>query len=363
MNHTQIGYCLAVLFLFAACAVKKDRMEDEIPIHRIDYFSWEKKELKDFFHSKRISYILLKEDEQKISFGRVDKVKVMNDRIYISDKRLQVLVVYDLDGNYLGAVGKRGQGPCEYISVTDFDIDSSGNICMLDGRLDKIMFYNSDFDFIREEKLPFEVDILQFLDDKHLMCGLSSWNQGKNAGDKIVITDLNLNVADAYLKYDEYIDPAFWISDYQFTKSGSCIAYNQTISNHIYIFSHSGALERAIYFDFGKENVPDKAKLDIESKLSDYDHYSLLKKITAVTDNYVIGTLWEHRKTKVFVADLKNEICYLSNAINDADRNSLCGYCSDGIVSNITEESEAYPDSVNAHLRDEGSVLLIRSVD
>lgn len=363
MKYVKLYCCLFLLFLSFSCIRKTDNMENDVPIYKIDYLSWEKKSLVDFFNEKKVNYILLKDNDHKAPFGRIDKIKIMNERIYISDKRLQVLAVYDINGRFLTTIGRRGQGPFEYLSITDFDVDLQGKICILDGRLDKALFYNSDFQFDKEKKLQFEADIIQFLDDEKLILGLSSWNHGLNKGDKIVVTDLNLNVIESYYEYDKYVDPTFWISDYQFAKSENCIAYNQTISNYIYIFTHEGELSKSICIDFLGENVPDKVKMNIEHNLNDFDNYCMLKKIVAVTDEYIIGTLWEHRNTRMFIADMKKYIFYLGSTVNDMDRNFLCGFCKEGVISNIIEKSENYPDSVNNHLEIEGSVLKIQSID
>lgn len=52
MNHTQIGCFFVGPIVFICCTRgKKDRLEDEILIYRIDCFWGEKKELKDDFFS------------------------------------------------------------------------------------------------------------------------------------------------------------------------------------------------------------------------------------------------------------------------------------------------------------------------
>lgn len=171
----------------------------------------------------------MNDSSEKSLFGRPDKIEIQNGYIYIADQRMRVLAVYDINGKVVTSVGRRGQGPAEYVNLTDFDVDSVGNICILDGRLDKVLFYDSNFQFIREKALPFEADIIQFVQHGKMLCGLSSWNRGEHEGDKIVMTDIDMNVMNTFLQYDKYVDPAYWISNYQFAKSEDYVAYNQTI--------------------------------------------------------------------------------------------------------------------------------------
>lgn len=363
MNWIKLSLLFLIVSACIACSKKNGKVEFDVPICNIDYFSLSKSSLNNYMQSKKVDYILLKDSMEKAFFGRIDKVQIVNDYIYILDKRLRILVVYNIKGESVRKVGKSGQGPSEYINITDFTVDSFGNICMLDGRLDKVLFYNSEFRFIKEKKLPFEADILQLLDDGHLMFGLSSWNQGVNRGDKIVVTDLELNVVNSFFRYDKYIDPAYWISDYQFAKTKYNIAYNQTISNDILLFDHKGQLKEIIRIDFGDKSLPNEKKIDIESKLNDFDDYDVIKKIYATTNDHIVGVLWEKRKTKMFVIDRNTNICYMGNSVNDLDRNFLCGFCDQGFISNIVEANLTYPDSVNKHLEMEGAVLKIQSIE
>lgn len=260
-----------------ACSSKTNRVE-EGDICIIDYFSLKKCELDDFFKNKRCEYVLLNDSSEKSLFGRPDKIEIQNGYIYIADQRMRVLVVYDINGKVVTFVGRRGQGPAEYVNLTDFDVDSVGNICILDGRLDKVLFYDSNFQFIREKALPFEADIIQFVQHGKMLCGLSSWNRGEHEGDKIVMTDIDMNVMNTFLQYDKYVDPAYWISNYQFAKSEDYVAYNQTINDDIIVFTHSGVWKEVIRFDFGDKAVPDEYKINIEPKLSDFDNFCMLKK-------------------------------------------------------------------------------------
>ena len=178
-------------------------------------------------------FIKLKSNSQTL-FGKIDQIKLLNNNIYVLDERAKSLLVFDINGSALGKIGTYGQGPNEYLDIACFDVDSIGNIYTIDGRLDKLFVYDNKFQFVTSLKLPFEVDIMQILDNGNYMFGLSSWNNGKCKGDKIVITDKDLNVIKSYLKYDEYIDQNYWISGYQFVKLQNSIVYNRPIDNHIY---------------------------------------------------------------------------------------------------------------------------------
>nr|WP_302829590.1 6-bladed beta-propeller [uncultured Bacteroides sp.] len=349
-----------VSMIFMACT--HDIKNETVPVEFINFGSTKKVDIEELLCDTLTDYILLKNTNKNQLFGRIDKIKLCNDRIYIADTRMRSLVVYGKNGVGIAKVGTVGQGPRELLSITDFDVDSLGNIYVLDGRLDKLLIYDNNFVCVKEKKLPFEADILKVLGDSQILFGLSSWNKGKAAGTKIVITNDTFEIDHEYFEYTDAVDPAYWISGYRFGESDVYIAYNQTVCNDVYVFNSVGDLKKIFRFDFDDENVLDDDKINIENKLLNYDKYTMLKNILTVTDKYIIGFLWEHRKTRMFILDYVLNICYLGKVISDYDRRIGCGFCRDGLISYMDSDNELYPDTVNAHLRNEGVVLKIQSV-
>lgn len=133
MRGIQWGYLLLFLLVYA-CTKKNTEKAVKIPVCEINYSFMKKSDLKDFLRSRDCTYILLNDSAGRASFGRTDKVKIINGLIYILDGRLRTLAVYTINGDAVTTVGKRGQGPAEFVNTSEFDVDSLGNICVLDGR-------------------------------------------------------------------------------------------------------------------------------------------------------------------------------------------------------------------------------------
>ncbi|MGN0058832.1 MAG: 6-bladed beta-propeller [Phocaeicola plebeius] len=352
----RLRYIIGLLFLLACGESYKE--SKILPLETIVFDNLEKQPISSLFSKQNTKYILL----ESIEFRRIDKIKSLNERIYILDSHMASLTVYDTSGHLLAKVGTRGQGPQEYVHLTDFDVDSRGRVFVLDGRQNKLLCYNDSYECTEVSRLPFQADIVAALDNDSLLFGLSSWNEGEGKGRKVAKTDRHGAVGKTFLDYDEYTDAGYWISSYLFAEAESGLAYNQTIDNAIYLFSPEGELQSSVQLDFGSENVPDKDKVDIETKLKNYDHYSLIRKVMAVTDAHIIGFLWQHRQKKLFVIDRLLGTCYLSDAVADTDRRLGCGYSRGAVFSYLDEESEELPDSVNAFIRDEGMVLAVQPV-
>lgn len=333
---------------------------------RIDYQEAKVKPFEELLREKPIQeeYVLLRSKSSATDFSKPKKILVQDGKIFILDSaRPTKLVVFTRDGEGLAQVGTRGEGPREYLSIADFDVADDGKIYFIDGQADKLFCFNEDFSFAYTKELPFEADILKTVSGGFLF-GLSSWNKGECEGSKIVRTDGDLNVQERFLEYDEYTDPAFWVSGYTFIRTRDGIVYNQTIDNHIYQFDPDGNYKGSVYMDFGSRNVPDEAKKEIESKLGDYKEYDLLKNYVAMTDNYIIGALWKSRKTVPFVYDRQANTTYLCEEQEEYASPALIGYSDTLSIAYYepTMDISMLPDSVQSFLEQEDFVLCLRNI-
>lgn len=326
------------------------------------------KEVEELFFTNP-TFIKLKNSDNSTAFGKIDQVKIVNDKIYILDERIKSLLVYEMDGNAISKVGTYGQGPQEYLDIASFDVDKLGNIYTIDGRLDKLFIYDNKLKCVSSVKLPFEVDQMQLLENDRYMFALSSWNKGTCEGKKIAITDKNLNVLESYLPYDEYIDENYWISGYQFIKTKEFIVYNRPIDNTIYLFSLDGKLLKSIQIDFGSQNVSNEMKKNVARNLSEFDNYCLLKNFVVITPRFITGTIWMNRQSKVFLLDIQTSSVYQSEKLEDSD-NTLCtGFSDSTLISFIDPDYyNEYPDfdnlsiDIKEHLKNGDFVLCIKHV-
>ncbi|HIX74794.1 MAG TPA: 6-bladed beta-propeller [Candidatus Parabacteroides intestinipullorum] len=244
-------YLLLFPLLFFGCQTEKEA-QDPLEV-RIDYQNAKVKPFEDLLRERPIQeeYVLLRSKSSETDFSKPKKILVQNEKIFILDSaRPTKLVVFSREGEGLAQVGTRGEGPQEYLSIADFDVADDGKIYFIDGQSDKLFCFNEDFSFAYTKELPFEADILKAVSDGFLF-GLSSWNTGECEGAKIIRTDGELNVQERFLEYDEYTDPAFWISGYTFIRTRDGIVYNQTIDNHIYQFDPDGNYKGSVNMDFG----------------------------------------------------------------------------------------------------------------
>lgn len=361
---------VAVL-LYSSCNTKKVQPQVDVEVEVIDFFSFNKLEVEEIpvYIIKNKKYIKLDGTNEDYFFKKIDKVVITNNNIYVLDKRLKKLIVFDTVGVGLGCVGRRGQGPGEYLQITDFSVNERGDIYFIDGTLDKdrVFVFDKYRKFVSVKKIPFEANVIQCLPDDKLLFALAPWNKKREyASRKIAVTNLEFAIERIYGEYDEYVDNNFGISHYLFINTGDRILYNKPIDNYVYEISLDGQLQKAYFFNFGKKNVPNECRKDIENNLKKFEHYCCLKNFTVVNYKYILGTLWDDTRTKTFIIDQNDKTVYLTKKeIADADNSNLSGYCNNQIVSYIYPGkyddiwAMDFPADVKKHVEDENFVLCL----
>jgi len=190
----------------------------------------------DSLKLSKIKFIPL-ETSRECIIGRVDKTLIKNDKIYVADfYQTKSLFVFDLNGKLLFKIAKMGQGPGEYLRLNDFDVNSNGDIYILDNHSKKMKIYDSEGEHLRD-----------FVLDDHL-------TRFCLAGNKIYLSKLydgvifaNLAIYDTTTKQTEIIldDELFLYNlperSYGFLYSPNRMYYSPKLSEIIYSLDEKGA--------------------------------------------------------------------------------------------------------------------------
>lgn len=91
-----------------------------------------------------IFYIKL-ETNPKCIISSINQLIVYDNEIFIYDKNLRNLLVFNTNGIFIRKIGSYGKGPKEYLSIRDFFIDKNSNIIyVFDVRQGRIIMYSLD---------------------------------------------------------------------------------------------------------------------------------------------------------------------------------------------------------------------------
>jgi hypothetical protein len=113
-------------------------------------------DFKDVFDSIQVVPLELSENS---TLYYCEKALMYKSKYYIFDRKTQCIYVFDGFGHYLyNSSDKRGGGPEDYLSITDFDIDNNtGDIYLLSASSLKLMIYDEQFNYKETIKLPVEL--------------------------------------------------------------------------------------------------------------------------------------------------------------------------------------------------------------
>ncbi len=76
--------------------------------------------------------------------GRPSGLAVTSDRLYVADVEKHRIAVFDLEGHFLHAFGKRGSGPGELNFPTHVTVNASGQVLVTDAINARIQIFESD---------------------------------------------------------------------------------------------------------------------------------------------------------------------------------------------------------------------------
>ena len=348
------------LFLICSCNVE----DNEIPSEVIPFCGYDRVELCQFYEQNGadIRYVILKAPDKKYMFSSIDKILVKDSHMYIFDWLGRKILVFDENGIPVKVLSKRGRGSGEYLQITDFDVDEHGNIWILDGQKDVFMKYDSNLSHVESMKLPWEVHAVKCLNEG-FMFGLTAWDQSSHKGNKILVTDQDMNVKSSFLKYPEDFDENYAFPSSIFNVSNDGYLYHQPVDDCVYHINDEGCLDYVYKFDFGSRSVPSEISSDIERHREKFSNYTALINSVYVGNDYIAGTVVEDC-IKDFVIDRKNDKLYVSTG---KDTPRIVGIVSGKLIWRITsadsDMSESLPSEVKSSVQQGEEILAILDLE
>lgn len=91
-------------------------------------------------------------------FALVNGIEVSDKYIYVLDSKMAKVKVYDLKGRFIREIGRKGEGPGEFMSPVNFCLSANGDIYIYDIQRRRMSVFSSEgsykMNFIVEKPLP-----------------------------------------------------------------------------------------------------------------------------------------------------------------------------------------------------------------
>jgi hypothetical protein len=216
----------------------------------VDVTASDEMKFSDYFENFRTVKL---ETSDSILLGEINSIVLSNDKIYLTDIYANTLYIFDKTGKFLSSINKQGQGPGEYVYITQFVVDGE-NIVTKCGSLRKIIIYTEAGEFISEQSINCSPMDISLLGNHNYV--LYSGNDRAGSANKLRV--VNFAKADKQFipidavksKYLHYRAPYNF-----FKKSKDTVRFFEPYNDTVYSVTKD-MIEPAFYIDFKGKNIP-----------------------------------------------------------------------------------------------------------
>ena len=363
-----------LLLSFSNCSNKKNNFEATISSN-YNIYKVEVSTNKNYYDSNinlisDTAFVILQEKEN-IMFSYADKILEHNNKYFILDKTLRSIVSFKKGGNPITKYGQIGQGPGEYVSPWDFDIDTTG-LYVLDTKSKKVIHYSEEGSFLKERKIPFFADAIKRLENGNFMFNTTPDGTPKPS---LIYTDSEMNIISKSLNYrNNYIGG--YTTNNIIRSSKTRLNFYRSPSDSLTILDKDGKIKAFIIFDFLNKSVPQIAKTDYikfsqKEQSTDYLHFA--NNPICISDSIWIGLLedGDNQYTAVF-NPFTNNFGYKKftrkSSVYDiiepmfSDNNGSIISLISPELNNMCKDYNLLPDSITNALNKGNRVLLINRI-
>lgn len=193
-------------------------------------------------------------------------VKMSSDNIFVMDRQ-QKLYRFDSHGRFLNLIGSRGEGPSEYVSAVDFEIDASQDVVYLfDIYRKKIKVYQMSGAFVQDIVVPDGVESMALLNDTCFI-GYRPWYATVDKSDECVVFGKSEEVYRTIsfepkenvegVKIDLFRMP-------DFSQLASSSRFRMPFEHSVFLISDDNKVAKDVVFEMGKYLLPMEVSMNNE---------------------------------------------------------------------------------------------------
>ena len=270
MKKTKLTL-LPILFLlgilFFGCSGKKSSLkEGEMRTITIgNSFSNSGINISEFVKDVKIIPL---EFNKKSILGKIQKIVIFQNDIYIQDgMNNEGVFKFDMNGKFISIIGKKGKGPGEHVSLTDFSLDPiNKHLFIVDRAQGKLTEFSlPDDKFISDKHLGFDVSNFEYKDGFFYFYQMHNTSPGNY--DLIIKNNQDKITAKYFKNTPLFIERQH--GNFHSLPEGFLFTtlYNDTIYK-----LNKVKLENAYYLDYGKYKIsPEMYKSLIEFKIYEFE--------------------------------------------------------------------------------------------
>lgn len=296
----HFNLCILLTALLMSCTQSSKKLNN-IPI--IDFNQEQNVDVSDMLE---IDFIKLETGENCLINKSIIQIEFLDDKIFVlSGGESSSLLVFDRSGKFITSIGKRGQGPREFLIITSFSVNMSGNILsIVDAAQMKVINYSTkSYEFISEQKTSnYTFLCFEYLsEDRIVWSNIEEHNN--NAAWNFIVADTNQKYINKYVKKE-------FITGYHTGPLKNMYKYNNELYAYpayqavpiVYRLSESSA-DPVYRLQLGKYKLPPKNYLEKISggnvnflatlNQSDYVYnFSVFESKNTLCVYYLVSEVW-----------------------------------------------------------------------
>lgn len=275
---------------------------------------------------KSFRYIQLETDTSML-IGRVDKIVLGDERIYIADSRsTQTLFIFDKNGNFVNKINCYGEGPMEYQELTDIFYDEQEktiNILSYVGRSNyKIMVFDKDGDkLLKQLPIPLSLSEVVKSNDNLYICNSKHILNNSSSNNRLTVYTNNFQKL-----YDAVSIAPQWQNKMMSVRSE---LYKNKMGNVFCIPEHSTDVYQIMtdsvilcyHYDFGKYTYPEKFNNPEEQEklVRNWEINNYVDKLEGFseTDELVVATVLFKGAYRIIFYNKKSRTAETYNLLNN----------------------------------------------
>lgn len=201
------------------------------------------------------SRIIQLETNDNSLLGEIKRIYYDENKLFILDKTLNKIVVFDMTGKYITDIQRIGQAQGEYISVMDFCIDTKKKqILLLCDRPYKIISFDYSGQFLKEKKLD-DCYIYISTNSNFVFCNKSEIASYTNKDYEIDCYSSDFESKHSYLPLRDNIKTFKYASGNQMTSTLNRY-YSRRFDNCIYQLNPKNVIDKYT-IDFADNSIPE----------------------------------------------------------------------------------------------------------
>ena len=148
-----------------------------------------------------IEYIPLETTDSSF-IGQISQIQLTKDYIFVTDRILDRMLIFDRSGKFLNQIGSKGKGPREYRNIFTFTTDTTGQNVYLYSITDRILHYSVQNKYINTIKIDCGRFLYMSMIDSLFALYIPKANRSYTNGYSYFVIDKTAKVISKGLKRD-----------------------------------------------------------------------------------------------------------------------------------------------------------------